>query len=277
MTGDRPTGTAPSLELRGVSAGYGAARPVLSNVDVAVAPGEVVALIGPNGSGKSTLLRVASRVLRPTKGQALLGGDELWRLSARDAARRLAVVPQATELPFGMTVSEMVALGRTPHLQGLFGPGARDRAAVEGALAATDTGDFASRFVDELSGGERQRVVLARALAQEPRILLLDEPTANLDLRHQVAILDLVRGLAQQQGLSVLAAIHDLQLAALYADRVALLAGGRIVADGPPERVLDAALLEGVFGQSVTLAPHPTHGVPLVALVPNGQARRVPR
>ena len=265
------------LELRGVSAGYAVDRPVLHQVDLAVAPGEVVALIGPNGSGKSTLLRVASRVLKPVEGQALLAGLDLWRLPARDVARRLAVVPQTTDLPFGMTVAEMVSLGRTPHLRVLLGPTVADRAAVERALVATEARDLAARFVDELSGGERQRVVLARALAQEPAVLLLDEPTANLDLHHQVATLDLVRGLAQREGLAVLAAIHDLQLAALYADRVALLAGGRIVATGAPERVLEAALLEQVFGQPVALAPHPTHGVPLVALVPNGEARRVPR
>jgi iron complex transport system ATP-binding protein len=142
-------------------------------------------------------------------------------------------------------------------------------------MAAAGVADLARRFVDELSGGERQRVILARALAQEPSVLLLDEPTANLDLHHQVSMLELVRGLTRDRGLSVLAAVHDLQLAALYCDRVALMHAGRILSQGPPEAVLTEALLLQTFGQRVVLSAHPTHGVPLVALVPNGNARRV--
>ncbi len=146
---------------------------------------------------------------------------------------------------------------------------------VHEALGVTGTLDLADRFVDELSGGEHQRVLLARALAQEPRLLLLDEPTANLDLFHQVAMLEVVRRLAGETGLSVLAAVHDLQLAALYCDRVVLLADGSVIEDGTPEAVLTEPLLLRTFGQPVALAPHPTHGVPLVALVPNGHARRL--
>jgi iron complex transport system ATP-binding protein len=147
---------------------------------------------------------------------------------------------------------------------------------VNWALRAAGVEDLADRFVDELSGGERQRVILARALAQEPRLLLLDEPTANLDLHHQVAMLELVRGLTRQSGLTVLAAVHDLQLAALYCDRVALMHAGRIVSQGPPEAVLTESLLLEAFDQRVVLSEHPTQGVPLVALVPNGNARRLP-
>jgi iron complex transport system ATP-binding protein len=142
-------------------------------------------------------------------------------------------------------------------------------------MAAAGVSGFAERFVDELSGGERQRVILARALAQEPQLLLLDEPTANLDLHHQVAMLELVRGLTRQRGLAVLAAVHDLQLAALYCDRVVLLQDGQVVSQGPPEVVLTEPLLLQAFGQRVVLAAHPTHGVPLVALVPNGNARQL--
>jgi iron complex transport system ATP-binding protein len=179
-------------------------------------------------------------------------------------------------MPSGLFVREMVSLGRTPYARLLLGPTANDRRAIEWALSAAGVQDLADRFVDELSGGERQRVILARALAQQPRLLLLDEPTANLDLHHQVALLELVRGLSRDQGLAVLAAVHDLQLAALYCDRVALLSGGEIVSQGAPEAVLTARLLHEAFGQQVVLSAHPTHGVPLVALVPNGNARRLP-
>jgi iron complex transport system ATP-binding protein len=264
------------LELRTIEAGYshGGAL-VLHGVSLEARAGEVVALIGPNGSGKSTLLRVAAGVLRPSSGQALIEGDDLARLPVKERARRVAVVPQEGPVPNGMFVREVVALGRTPYVRLLLGPTAHDRHAVDDALSAVGLQDFAQRRVDELSGGERQRVVLARALAQEPRLLLLDEPTANLDLHHQVAMLELVRGLTRDQGLAVVAAVHDLQLAALYCDRVILLSKGRVVSLGAPETVLTPPLLLETFGQRVVLSAHPTHGVPLVALVPNGNARRL--
>ena len=157
----------------------------------------------------------------------------------------------------------------------LLGPTLHDRQAVTWALEAAGVEDLAQRFVDELSGGERQRVILARALAQQARVLLLDEPTANLDLHHQVAMLELVRGLCRERGLAVLTAVHDLQLAALFYDRVALLSAGQLVSQGSPEAVLTAPLLLEAFGQRVVLSAHPTHGVPLVALVPNSNARRL--
>jgi iron complex transport system ATP-binding protein len=169
----------------------------------------------------------------------------------------------------------MVALGRTPYLRMLLGPTAQDRKATDWAVGAAGIEPLVNRHVDELSGGERQRVVLARALAQQPRRLLLDAPTANLDLHHQVAMLELVRGLSREQGLGVVAAVHDLQLAALYCDRVALLNQGRIVSSGAPEAVLTEELLLETFGQRVVLSVHPTHGVPLVALAPNGNARNL--
>jgi iron complex transport system ATP-binding protein len=267
-----------TLELSGIEASYpgrSSAEPVLRGVDLRLEPGELVALIGPNGAGKSTLLRAAGGVLRPSAGRALLHDRDMTTLKPRDIARQIAVVPQEGPLPAGLIVREMVGLGRTPYTRMLLGPTSRDREAVDWALAAAGVTELAERFVDELSGGERQRVILARALAQEPRLLLLDEPTANLDLHHQVAMLELVRGLTRERGLSVLAAVHDLQLAALYCDRVALMQGGRILSHGPPEAVLTEALLLETFSQRVVLSPHPTHGVPLVALVPNGNARRV--
>jgi ABC-type cobalamin/Fe3+-siderophores transport system ATPase subunit len=264
------------LELRDVVAGYpGRAIAVLDGVSLHVEPGEMLALIGPNGAGKSTLLRVAAGVLRPTNGIALIDGEDLTHLPAKDRARRIAVVPQEGPVPNGLFVHEMVALGRTPYLRLLLGPTTLDRKATEWAVDAAGIEALVNRHVDELSGGERQRVVLARALAQQPRLLLLDEPTANLDLHHQVAMLELVRGLSREHGLGVVAAVHDLQLAALYCDRVALLNHGRIVSSGVPEAVLTEELLLQTFGQRVVLSVHPTHGVPLVALAPNGNARRL--
>jgi iron complex transport system ATP-binding protein len=265
-----------TLELRGVEAAYGT-RPVLTEIDLRVGPGEIVALIGPNGAGKSTVLRVASGVLAPVAGMVLLGGVQLGRLGTRDRARRIAVVQQDATIPSGLFVREMVALGRTPYLRALLGPTSEDRRAVEWAMAAAGIESLADRFVDELSGGERQRVVLARALAQRPKLLLLDEPTANLDLHHQVAALELVRALAHEDGLAVVAAVHDLQLAALFCDEVVLLREGRVRERGTPEGVFTVAHLRAAFDQDVALAPHPTHGVPLVAVVPNGHGRRVPR
>jgi iron complex transport system ATP-binding protein len=270
-----------TLDLQAIEATYPGRRtgqraePVLHGIDLRLDSGEMLALIGPNGAGKSTLLRVAGGLLRPSAGRAFLGDRDLASLGAREIARQIAVVPQEGPIPGGLLVREMVDLGRTPYVRLLLGPTAHDRHAVEWAMAAAGVVELADRFVDELSGGERQRVILARALAQEPRLLLLDEPTANLDLQHQVAMLELVRGLTREQGLTVVAAVHDLQLAALYCDRVALMSAGQIVSQGSPEAVLTAPLLLETFGQRVVLSAHPTHGVPLVALVPNGNARRV--
>jgi cobalamin transport system ATP-binding protein len=266
------------LELARIDATYAGrpgGEPVVRGIDLRVDAGEMVALIGPNGAGKSTVLRVAGGALAPTSGRVTLDEQELASLSRREIARRIAVVPQQSPIPNGVYVREMVELGRTPYMRPLFGPTAEDRRAVGWAMMAAEVGMLADRFVDELSGGELQRVILARALAQQPRVLLLDEPTANLDLHHQVAMLELVRGLTRERGLAVLAAVHDLQLAALYCDRVALLGAGEIVSQGPPEAVLTAPLLLETFGQRVVLSTHPTHGVPLVALIPNGNARRV--
>ncbi|HLZ32180.1 MAG TPA: ABC transporter ATP-binding protein [Chloroflexota bacterium] len=272
-----------ALELQAVEARYPGrqhgpdkrAEPVLRGINLRLEAGEMRALIGPNGAGKSTLLRVAGGLLRPSAGRALLGDRDLATLRVREIARHIAVVPQEGPVPVGLCVREMVELGRTPYVRLLLGSTAHDRHAVDWAMAVAGVAELADRFVDELSGGERQRVILARALAQEPRVLLLDEPTANLDLQHQVAMLELVRGLTREQGLTVVAAVHDLQLAALYCDQIALMSAGQIVSQGSPEAVLTAPLLLATFGQRVVLSAHPTHGVPLVALVPNGNARRL--
>jgi ABC-type cobalamin/Fe3+-siderophores transport system ATPase subunit len=229
-----------------VTAGY-RAHVVLRDVDLAVGAGEVVALIGPNGAGKSTLLRVLAGLLRPASGRVTLAGDDVHGLDRRAAARRIAVVPQVFDTLFPFTVREVAALGRTPHhgTLGLFG--SDDAAAVDRSLRALGAYDLAGRRIDRISGGERQRAVLAMALAQEPQVLLLDEPTAHLDPAHQLATMRLVIGLAHERGLAVLAILHDPNLAAL-ADRVAVLAEGRIVRDAAPLDAIDDSLVSGIFG-----------------------------
>ena len=231
-----------------------AAAPALAGVTLGVAPGEVVGVIGPNGAGKSTVLRVLTGLVKQAAGEARLDGRPLDSYSRPALARRVALVPQAPEVPTGFLVRELVAMGRAPHL-GLFGTARkRDDEAVAAALAATDTGGLAGRRVETLSGGELQRVVFARALAQEPAYLLLDEPTSHLDLRYQVDLLRYARAQAAA-GVGVLLVIHDLNLAARSCDRLALLDGGRLAAAGTPREVLVAATVERVFRAPVEVLP----------------------
>ena len=239
-------GTVPALALERVGFGYGAAAPMLADLSLRVMPGEMVALLGPNGAGKTTVLKLASGGLAPRSGAIRLHGENVARLGRVEVARRVAVVPQDFSVQFAYTVRQVVELGRTPHRGFLGLSGASDHAAVERALAETRTAALADRVFNELSGGERQRVVLALALAQEARLVLLDEPTAHLDIRHQIEALELLRRLNHERGLTVVAALHDLNLAARYFPRLVLFARG-IVADGPPAAVLDAALLSRVY------------------------------
>ena len=250
---------APALAtMEGIDFAYpspdGAGRPVLRGLDLALRAGDLVALLGPNDSGKTTLLRLLTGQPRPDRGSVSVAGRPVaeWR---RDAlARRVAVLPQQLELPAGFRVAELVEMGRAPHARSLFGSTAEDERAVRRALADADALDLAHRFADQLSGGERQRVLVAMALAQEPELLLLDEPTLHLDLAHQVALLSAIRRLRAQRGLTVLAVLHDLNLAAAFAPRVVILAEGRVAADGPPDEVLTPALVERVFGVGVAEA-----------------------
>ena len=259
-----------ALEVRGVRVGY-AATPVLDGVTLEVGAGEWLAVAGPNGSGKTTLLRTLSGYLRPQAGWVRLEGTDLaaWRPTAR--ARRLAVAGVESGPGSGLTVAEYVALGRTPHLEGLWGwEGPRDREAVARALAWVGLADQAHRPLDVLSAGQRQKALLARALAQEPAVLLLDEPTNHLDLRHQVEIMDLLDGLRRRLGLTLVAVLHDLNLAALYCQRLVLMEAGRVVAAGPPAQVMRPDVLGRVYGCPVLVVPHPRLGVPQVALLPGG-------
>ncbi|MCL6581278.1 MAG: ABC transporter ATP-binding protein [Firmicutes bacterium] len=246
-------------------------RVVLAGVDLRVRPGEFAGLIGPNASGKSTLIKAVSRVLRPASGRVLLDGRDVWReMTLAEVARSVAVVPQDFPLDFPFTVEETVLMGRLPYVHRLRGEQPADLARAREAMVATGTLRLADRTLAELAGGERQRVVLAKALAQEPRLLLLDEPTSHLDLGHQVEILDLVLRLNREAGLTVLAVLHDLNLAAMYCRRLFLLGGGGLLAEGSPEEVLTPDLLRAAFGGRVLVGRHPVHGCPQVTQVSPG-------
>ena len=242
----------PAIELRGVSFGY-AAEVVVRDVSFRVAPGEFVGIIGPNGSGKSTLLRLMSGYRRPWQGQVRLDGRPVERRDRRELGRLVGVVPQDTAVTFPFSVTEMVLFGRTPHVGGFGFERDRDLAAARRAMERTDTTHLARRAVTELSGGERQRVILARALAQEPAILLLDEPAAFLDIRHEVEMYDLLRDL-QRGGMTVVSVLHDLNIAALYCDRLLLLHEGRLARAGTPAEVITYPTLTAVYGTEVYVA-----------------------
>jgi iron complex transport system ATP-binding protein len=241
----------PALEFAEVSFAYHRAL-ALDGVSFRIAPGEMVGLLGPNGAGKSTILKLAAGTLRPKAGRVCLLDDEASRLHRREAARRVAVVPQEFTVQLPYTVRQIVEMGRTPRLNLLGTLGAEDHTAVDSALATTNITHLADRVFNELSGGERQRVLLALALAQEGHILLLDEPTAHLDIRWQIETLELLRRLNAERGLTILAALHDLNLAARYFSRLILL-NKRVVADGPPSRALEQELLGAVYGAAVTV------------------------
>ena len=237
------------IGLRRVTVHLGG-RPVVDRVDAVVEGGEWVALIGPNGAGKTTLLRAIARLV-PFAGDISLDSRPVEELSRSELARLVAVVPQEPSTPPWMTVGEYVLLGRTPHLGPLAKEGAHDREAAARALGRLDLLPFVQRRLGTLSGGEKQRVVVARALAQEAPIVLLDEPTAALDIGHQQQALDLLDVLRQESGLTLVAAMHDLTLAAQYADRMLLLDGGRVVADGTPVDVLTEARIAEHYGAAI--------------------------
>jgi iron complex transport system ATP-binding protein len=231
---------------------------IVRDVALDVPEGRVAGLIGPNGSGKSTLLRAVYRHLRPRQGVVLLGGDDCWRLAAREVARRVGSVPQERPTELDLTVWEMVDMGRTPHKAAFVRDDPSDKAAVARALSRVGLGELAHRRFTDLSGGEKQRVVVARALAQETPVLVLDEPTNHLDVRHQLDVLDLIREL----GVTTLAAMHDLNLAATYCDVLHVLHAGQLVASGPPEEVLTESTVADVFGVGAEIVTSPRTGRP---------------
>ena len=241
---------------------------VLSDINLTVAAGEMVGLLGPNGSGKTTLIKLASGVLKPNRGEIWLDGVNLSSLSRKSIARSVAVVPQQFNIPFAFTADEIVMLGRSPFIKALAGETAIDRKAVETAIKMAGAGELARRRFDELSGGERQKVILAMTLAQQPKLLLLDEPTAHLDISHQVETLELVKRLNLEQGLTIIAAMHDLNLASLFFDRLILLKEGKFWAEGTPARVLTEDNIREVFSASVRVESHPITGTPHIVIMP---------
>jgi iron complex transport system ATP-binding protein len=251
------------LKIEGLSVFYGARR-ILQAVSLDVQSGHVLALIGPNGAGKSTLVRAVSGIIPVQAGKVGADGTDLLSLPAMRRARYLAVVPQAVSMPPAFTVWETVLLGRTPYLNFLGQISEKDEQIARLALQRVDALDLAERRVGELSGGEQQRVLLARALVQSTPILLLDEPTVHLDLQHQVSLMDTICRLAHNDNLAVLVALHDLNLAARYADRVALLVAGEVKAAGTPRQVLTPELISEAYHLTVRVVPHPFADVPLV-------------
>jgi iron complex transport system ATP-binding protein len=251
------------LKIQNLSVSYGPRR-ILHGVSLNVQSGEVLALIGPNGAGKSTLIRAVSGVIPITEGKIRTNGDDFASLSTVQRARYVATVPQAVSMPPAYTVWETVLFGRTPHLGFLGQLSGRDEEIARQSLARVSALPFADRRVGELSGGEQQRVLLARALCQSTPILLLDEPTAHLDLQYQVSLLELVHELAHKDRLAVLVALHDLNLAAHYADRVALMVAGNIKAIGKPKEVLQPQLIEEAYCLPVQVIKHPFLDIPLV-------------
>ncbi|MDF2492386.1 MAG: iron dicitrate transporter ATP-binding protein [Microbacterium sp.] len=252
--------------------GY-ADRTVIDGLDLAVPPGRVTAIVGANASGKSTLLRSMSRLLAPRGGRVLLDGAQVHRMPAKELARTLGLLPQSPIAPEGITVSDLVGRGRHPH-QGILSRWTReDDVAVAEALAATDTTELADRSVDELSGGQRQRVWIAMALAQRTDLLLLDEPTTFLDVNHQVEVLDLLTDLNRTRGTTVVMVLHDLNLAARYADHLVAIHAGAVHAAGAPVDVLTEDCVRTVFGLDSRVIADPVSGKPL--MLPIGRHHRV--
>lgn len=254
---------------------YGARREarswVLDGLTFEVRAGEILGVLGPNGSGKSSLLKILARVQRQQQGGLRLFDGELEAMSQRDVARAVALVPQESHIIFPYSITEVVLMGRFPHhrgtvLRGLGWEGPDDIRVAEEAMRETDVLHLAQRSVTDVSGGERQRAVIARALAQEPRVLLLDEPTAFLDLHHQLEICAILRRLNEERGLTVVLASHDLNLASQYCDRLMLLQEGRLVRLGPPESVIRPEVLEEVYRCRVLVDRHPDSGLPRVTL-----------
>jgi iron complex transport system ATP-binding protein len=238
--------TEPMIEFRDVTAGYGG-REVLRAVDTVIGRGELVAIVGPNGAGKSTLLRLLTGVLAPMAGTVLLGGSLVRDLSRVSIARRVAVVPQVAALPFAARVEEVVALGRLPHEDPLRGPRAADQAAVAAAIARVGLDHLVGRDARQLSLGERQLVLVGLAVAQAAPVIVLDEPTVHLDIRHQVDVMELLVDLNRRDGATIVAVLHDLNLAARYFPRILVVDRGGLAADGPPAEALSSDRIRDVF------------------------------
>jgi len=265
--------TRHSLTASQLAAGYDGLD-IFSGLDLAVPPGAITVIVGANACGKSTLLRAMSRLLTPRQGHVLLDGKSIHRTPSKELARTLGLLPQSPVAPEGITVADLVGRGRHPH-QGMFSRWTRqDDEAVAAALTATKTMELAERPVDELSGGQRQRVWIAMALAQQTQILLLDEPTTFLDISHQIEVLDLLTDLNRTRETTIVMVLHDLNLAARYADHLVAMAGGRLHISGSPEEVLTEQTVREVFGLESRIITDPTSGRPI--MLPIGRHRMAP-
>ena len=259
----------------------GAANWVLDGLTFAIKTGEILGIVGPNGSGKTSLLKLLAKVLRPHAGDITLFGRDLGTMPQVEVARTVAFVPQESPQVFAFTVMETVLMGRYPHYHGAkwsagFGwESAEDVSIAEQAMQSTDLTNLANRSIMDLSGGERQRCMIARALAQMPQVLLLDEPTAFLDLQHQMEICAIVRRLKEERGLTVVLVSHDLNLASQYCDRILMLKAGALFRLGPPDEVIDVDVLRAVYGCDVLVDRHPESGVPRVTMPSYVSARNV--
>jgi iron complex transport system ATP-binding protein len=251
------------LVVKGLEAGYDGKK-VLQGIDLTLPEGQVTAIIGPNACGKSTLMRCAARLLRPTAGGVYLDGEDVQAVPTRELAKRLGLLPQSPIAPDGIVVRELVARGRAPYRSWWSQWSSADGEAVERAISVAGVEDLADRPVSSLSGGQRQRVWVALILAQDPETFLLDEPTTYLDLSHQIALLDLVRGLAISDGRTIVMVLHDLNQACRFADHLVVMKDGRVAASGRPGEIVDPALLRDVFGLEASVGTDPVAGTPLI-------------
>ena len=258
-----------SLKIKDVAFSY-FNGPVLDGINLNLDAGEMIGLLGPNGSGKSTLIKIACGLLRPGQGKVVLDRIEINNWKRKNIARLIAVVPQQLNIPFGFTVEEVDNLGRIPFLNPFADEKEADIQMVRNAMDLVGVAPLRERRFNELSGGEKQKTILAMALAQEPRILLLDEPTAHLDINHQIQIFELAQRLNEEKHITVMAALHDLNMAALYFKRLVLLKKGKILIDGTPDQVITEGRIKEVFGADVVVNTHPTTGQPHVIIKPSG-------
>jgi iron complex transport system ATP-binding protein len=260
------------LQVENVRLGYGK-NTTLHNISLSVQCGEMLGIIGPNGSGKSTLIKGICRLLPPKDGRVLIDGKDVAHISHAELARLVAVVPQTPNLPDTYTAFEIVLMGRTPHLGMLRFEGPRDFDIAWRAMEMTGTQSIAERRMHEISGGEKQRLIVARALAQEPKLILLDEPTSHLDIKYQIETLDFISKLCQEQNMTAVTVLHDLNLAAQYCDRLALIYEGEIHTEGSPQEVITAQNIREVYGAEVYVCPHPINSLPATLIMP-GNSRR---
>ena len=261
------------LEVKHLWAGY-LNKTVISEIDFSVKKGEFIGIIGPNGVGKSTLMRTLSRTLKPFRGTISYDGRDIYKISLNEVARSIAVVPQDTLIVFEFSVWDIVMMGRIPYIERFKKETANDLEACEKALKLTNSTNLADRFINELSAGERQRAIIAKALAQEPTLLILDEPTSHLDISYQIEIFDLLKGLSREKGLTVISVLHDLNLASEYCDRLMLMSNGKIFSQGVPDEVLTYKAIEEVYKTIVVIGQNPISKRPYIFLVPKEERKK---